>query len=110
MTTDRNSRSPWTASRDEVFFRIVQAAFPPRFLASATALLASYDDVCETNTLREVTTVAGPHDGTPRPVAHDALAAPESGSRRLVGVCRRIAVTSASAPAAAGSRSMQSPI
>jgi hypothetical protein len=43
MTTDRDTRSPWTA-QDEAFFRIVQSAFSPAFLAAATALLAGYDD------------------------------------------------------------------
>jgi hypothetical protein len=32
------------SARDDAFFRIVQNLFPPKFLFSASTLLASYDD------------------------------------------------------------------
>lgn len=44
MITSRAYRSPWTAERDEVFFRIVQGLFTVEFLGAASNLLASYDD------------------------------------------------------------------
>lgn len=44
MTTTHEVRNAWTADRDEAFFRIVQALFPPAWLSAASELLASYDD------------------------------------------------------------------
>lgn len=44
MTITREVRTAWTAERDEEFFRIVQALFPPVWLSAASELLASYDD------------------------------------------------------------------
>ena len=44
MTTNHEVRNAWTADRDEAFFRIVQALFPPAWLSAASELLASYDD------------------------------------------------------------------
>lgn len=62
MTTNRSTLSTWDADRDEVFFRIVQGAFPASFLAAATALLTSYDDVC---TAAEVAPGAGRQEHQP---------------------------------------------
>ena len=45
MTTTNEVRNAWTAERDEAFFRIVQALFPPAWLSAASGLLASYDDI-----------------------------------------------------------------
>ena len=44
MTTTHEVRNAWSADRDEAFFRIVQALFPPAWLSAASELLASYDD------------------------------------------------------------------
>lgn len=44
MTTSREGRTPWTAQRDEVFFRIVQSLFSPAWLSAAGVMLSSYDD------------------------------------------------------------------
>ena len=45
---NENRHAGWDAARDGNFFRIVAGLFPPRFLAGASVLLASYDDAQST--------------------------------------------------------------